>query len=85
MIIFSTGIYNEIIILGILLQKNYIMLHFPLQLLGETFENQYLLDIVQEWSDKERGSFPTPIECMIIAWVFSFLWKEVKEVYEVII
>ena len=51
--------------------------------MGEQFEIQYLLDLVEEWHEKERGSFPTPIECIIIIWVFSIMWKEVKEVYEV--
>ena len=30
-----------------------------------------------------EGSFPSPVECIIIVWVFGLLWKEMKEVYEV--
>ena len=39
--------------------------------------------MIDEWAEKERGCFPTPIECIIILWVFSIMWKEVKEVYEI--
>ena len=47
------------------------------------FEIQYLLDLVEEWQKHERGALPSPIECVIIFWVMSLIWKEVKEVYEV--
>lgn len=53
------------------------------QFVGETFDVPFLTDLVEEWHEKERGSFPTPIECLIIIWIFSIMWKEVKEVYEV--
>jgi transient receptor potential cation channel subfamily C protein 4 len=39
--------------------------------------------MVQEWHSKERGSFPSPIECIIIFWVMALMWKEIKEVYAV--
>ena len=52
------------------------------QFVGEAFHIEYLTDLVQEWQEKERGSFPTPIECMIIVWVFSCMWRDIKEVYE---
>ena len=35
-------------------------------------------DIIDEWTRKERGSLPTPIECTIIIWVFAIMWKEIK-------
>jgi transient receptor potential cation channel subfamily C protein 4 len=44
---------------------------------------KFLTDLVKEWHDKERGSFPTPIECIIILWVLALMWKEIKSVYEV--
>ena len=52
------------------------------QFAGETFHIEYLTDLVKEWHEKERGSFPTPIECTIIVWVFSCIWRDLKEVYE---
>merc|ERR1712223_2078440 len=53
-----------------------------MQFVGEAFKIEYLTDLVQEWQEKERGSFPTPIECMIIVLVFSCMWRDIKEVYE---
>ena len=47
------------------------------KLIGETFDLKFLTDLVEEWQEKERGSFPTPIECVIIFWVFALMWKEV--------
>ncbi len=41
-----------------------------------------MLNMVSEWRAKERGSFPTPVECVIIFWVLALIWKEVKLVYE---
>ena len=55
---------------------------FLFQFAGETFHIEYLTDLVKEWQEKERGSFPTPIECTIIVWVFSCIWRDLKEVYE---
>ena len=43
----------------------------------------FLSHMVDDWHTKERGSFPSPIECIIIFWVFALMWKEMKEVYEV--
>jgi hypothetical protein len=43
----------------------------------------FLTHMVDGWHTKERGSFPSPIECIIIFWVFALMWKEMKEVYEV--
>ncbi len=40
----------------------------------------FLLDLVSDWHAKERGSFPSPIECVIIFWVLALIWKEVKQV-----
>jgi len=36
---------------------------------------------VREWHFKERGSFPSPIECIIIFWVLALMWKEIKQVF----
>ena len=41
-----------------------------------------MLHLVDDWRAKERGSFPTPVECIIIFWVFALIWKEIKLVYE---
>ncbi len=49
---------------------------------GEQFKVQFLLDLVAEWHRKERGSFPSPVECVIIFWVFALIWKEIKQVYD---
>ena len=54
-----------------------------MQFLWETFEIKIFKKMIDEWAEKERGCFPTPIECIIILWVFSIMWKEVKEVYEI--
>ena len=58
------------------------IIFFLFQFAGETFHIEYLTDLVKEWHEKERGSFPTPIECTIIVWVFSCIWRDLKEVYE---
>ncbi|KAF2366307.1 Transient receptor potential channel [Trinorchestia longiramus] len=31
---------------------------------------------------KQRGNLPTPIECVILLYVFGFLWEEVKEIHK---
>ncbi len=51
-----------------------------LTFIGEQFHLDILLDMVDEWHMKERGSFPSPIECIIIFWVFALIWKEIKQV-----
>ena len=61
---------------------NEYLFFFLFQFAGETFHIEYLTDLVKEWHEKERGSFPTPIECTIIVWVFSCIWRDLKEVYE---
>nr|XP_040566985.1 LOW QUALITY PROTEIN: transient receptor potential protein-like [Lepeophtheirus salmonis] len=53
-----------------------------LKFIGTHFEMQFLLDIVDDWVKHERGSLPSPIECVIIFWVFALIWKEIKEIYE---
>lgn len=53
------------------------------QFLGDVFDVDLLTHLVEDWHTKERGSFPSPIECIIIFWVFALMWKEMKEVYEV--
>jgi len=53
-----------------------------LRLVGEHFGLDALVAAVDDWQAKERGSFPSPVECIIIFWVFALIWKEIKEVYE---
>ena len=50
--------------------------------IGDTFGMTWMTEMVAQWSKKERGSFPSPIECVIILWVFALMWKEMKLVYE---
>ena len=64
------------------MSQNIMNTFFLFQFAGETFQIEYLTDLVKEWHEKERGSFPTPIECTIIVWVFSCIWRDLKEVYE---
>ena len=52
-----------------------------LAFIGEKFEVDFLKTMVEEWHEKERGSFPSPIECIIIFWVFALIWKEIKEIH----
>ena len=54
-----------------------------LAFIGEQFDCDFCRRLVKDWHDTERGSFPTPIECIIIFWVFALIWKEIKEVYDV--
>ena len=56
---------------------------FVFQFLSDTFGITYLSNILEDWKEKERGCFPTPIECMIIFWVIALMWKDVKEVYDI--
>ncbi|XP_068241875.1 transient-receptor-potential-like protein [Palaemon carinicauda] len=35
---------------------------------------------LEEAMRRQRGNLPTPIECVIVLWVFGFLWEEVKEI-----
>ncbi|XP_042886477.1 transient-receptor-potential-like protein [Penaeus japonicus] len=30
---------------------------------------------------KQRGNLPTPTECLVVLWVFGFIWEEIKEIY----
>lgn len=39
--------------------------------------------MVEKWNEHERGSLPSPIECIIIIWVLALMWKEMKIVYDV--
>eukprot|EP00095_Tigriopus_kingsejongensis_P010280 snap_masked-scaffold474_size162001-processed-gene-0.5 protein:Tk10280 transcript:snap_masked-scaffold474_size162001-processed-gene-0.5-mRNA-1 annotation:"trp channel protein" len=54
-----------------------------LDFLGEYFDIELFNTMVDEWHRHERGSFPSPIECLIIFWVFALIWKEVKEIHKV--
>ncbi|XP_064119296.1 transient-receptor-potential-like protein isoform X2 [Macrobrachium nipponense] len=35
---------------------------------------------LEEAMRRQRGNLPTPIECVVVLWVFGFLWEEVKEI-----
>ena len=48
--------------------------------IGEQFEIEFFNKLVSDWHETERGSFPSPIECIIIFWVFALIWKEIKQV-----
>lgn len=41
------------------------------QLALEIIGLPWMLDILEDWKKHERGSFPGPIECFIILYVFS--------------
>ena len=51
-----------------------------LAFVGEQFGMEFLIEMVDEWHAKERGSFPSPVECVIIFWVFALIWREIKQV-----
>ena len=50
---------------------------------SDTFDAPWLKEMVAEWNQHERGSLPSPIECIIIIWVLALTWKEMKIVYDV--
>lgn len=54
-----------------------------LAFIGDYFQIDVLNKMVDEWHRHERGSLPSPIECIIILWVLALIWKEIKEIYEV--
>ena len=55
-----------------------------LRLLADSFpEAKWLEIIVLNWDKHERGSLPSPMECIIIIWVLALMWKEMKIVYDV--
>ncbi|XP_071530450.1 LOW QUALITY PROTEIN: transient-receptor-potential-like protein [Panulirus ornatus] len=35
---------------------------------------------LEESMRRQRGNLPTPVECVVVLWVFGFLWEEVKEI-----
>ena len=51
-----------------------------LAFIGNYLEAEFLLKMVDDWHTKERGSIPSPIECIIVFWVFALIWKEIKQV-----
>jgi transient receptor potential cation channel subfamily C protein 4 len=57
-------------------------MYFNCDILFFQFKIEWMNEMVDEWHAKERGSFPTPVECIIIFWVLALIWKEVKLVYE---
>lgn len=36
---------------------------------------------LEEAMRKQRGNLPTPTECLVVLWVFGFIWEEIKEIY----
>ncbi|XP_065223163.1 transient receptor potential protein-like [Planococcus citri] len=52
-----------------------------LEILGH-MGHPFLLDIVKEWQEKERGSMFGMVESMIVLFVLSLIWKEMRSLYE---
>ncbi|CAL4075123.1 unnamed protein product, partial [Meganyctiphanes norvegica] len=48
-----------------------------IQLFGTAWMREWLM----EWKMKERGSIPYPVELLIICYIFSLVWAEIKSLW----
>ncbi|XP_058443058.1 transient receptor potential protein [Malaya genurostris] len=47
----------------------------------EWFGPDWMQDILKEWKRKERGSLPGLFECMVILYIISLIWHEMKSLW----
>ncbi|XP_053682649.1 transient receptor potential protein [Sabethes cyaneus] len=47
----------------------------------EWFGPDWMQDILKEWKRKERGSLPGLFECMVILYIISLIWHEIKSLW----
>ncbi|XP_055637159.1 transient receptor potential protein [Toxorhynchites rutilus septentrionalis] len=50
-------------------------------LVMEWFGPDWLQEILKEWKRKERGSFPGMFECMVMLYIISLIWHEMKSLW----